>query len=117
MSLRNMPGWLPVIAVALSLAACAGPATLQPEIAAPAEGAPPADVTQAAEPAVGGAPTVAPQDPSAATVPPEAAPAEDGFEPRPHRAAPAPPDVFTEDSAEFFAATGAPQMVEIFTYW
>lgn len=39
------------------------------------------------------------------------------FEPRPHRAAPAPPTAIVADSAEFFAATGNPQLVEIFTDW
>lgn len=42
---------------------------------------------------------------------------EASFAPRPHRSAPADPEVIIEDSAEFFAATGSPQLVEIFTYW
>ncbi len=39
------------------------------------------------------------------------------YQPRPHRAQPASPDAITEDSAQFFAATDNPQLVEIFTYW
>lgn len=54
---------------------------------------------------------------------PEPAPETSGeestgnFEPRPHRDAPAVGDIIVSDSAEFYAATGNPQLIEIFTVW
>jgi hypothetical protein len=53
-----------------------------------------------------------------ATPEPTAPPTEEaGFPPRPHRAAPAPPDEFVSDSSAFVGETGAPQLVEFFTFW
>ncbi len=55
--------------------------------------------------------------PPAAITEPAAEAASVSFEPRPHRAEPAPLDEFISDDAQYFAATGQAQLVEIFTFW
>ncbi len=51
------------------------------------------------------------------SAPTAAVPASGEFEPRPHRAAPAPPSTIVADSSAYYAATDSPQLIEIFTDW
>jgi hypothetical protein len=121
--------WVVLLVVALMTVACGGAAEptdaqpspqlevdeSEPELAEqPAGQESPSEVAQPA-PTEGGVLEEA-IEPEQETVE-GAAPAESSLEPRPHRAAPAPPGDFVADQAQFVGATGNPQLVEFFTYW
>ncbi|GAB4476876.1 MAG: hypothetical protein Kow00124_19490 [Anaerolineae bacterium] len=122
--IRRLFVWLPPLLAAALLSACASPRQAAPAGEAVPASAGGGDSPAAADPAqapVAGEPeavqpTLPPTESAEQpTAPPaEAAPEVDYVS---HRAAPAPPDTFVADSAQFVAATGRPQLIEFFTYW
>ncbi len=117
--IRRLFLWLPLLLATILLSACAGPpqaAPVEEVVPIAVGGSDPTQAPSAQEEPASGQPTPPPTESAeqsaepAAEIVPEATYVS-------HRAAPAPPDTFVADSAQFVAATGRPQLLEFFTYW
>lgn len=112
---RTLLAFYALLLVTFLLVACGG-ASEEPDVSVPPAEEPEVQAVEPSQPNGQAA-----EEPVVEEAVPEEAVAQEpepiSFEPRPHRVEPAPLDAFIEDDAQYYAATGKPQLIEIFTYW